>query len=85
MTACYDFRFSSATLKFYNSVQLYLNIGIRSTGPRTIFKQFVPILICMCVLSAELVINLVLNLVSLDTKFSSGGGGSHCGKHGIDL
>ena len=37
----------------------------------------------MWVLSPELVLNLVLNLVSMDTKFSAGGNGSHLGKHGI--
>jgi hypothetical protein len=37
----------------------------------------------MWVLSAGLVLNLVLNLVSMDTKFSAGGDGSHLGKHGI--
>ena len=37
----------------------------------------------MWVLSPEQVLNLVLNLVPMDTKFSTGGDGSHPGKHGI--
>ena len=53
--------------------------SIRSTGKKTILKQFVPISQCMWVLSAELVLNLVLNLASMDTKFSAGGDGSHPG------
>jgi hypothetical protein len=60
-----------------------VNIGIRYTGTGTILKQFLPILLYMWVLSPELVLNLVLNLVSMDTKFSTGGDGSHPGKHGI--
>ena len=66
-----------------NSLQLYLDIGIRYTETGKILKWFPPILLYMWVLSPELVLNLVLNLAPMDTKFSTGGDGSHPGKHGI--